>query len=171
MLAAGSVLAGWLGMPKLWNLFPERSAPSSTGWSRSFAVGGARGRAEGAHHDTRIEWIADGALGRPSRIAGISLARYFYYQQAGDSRDASRAGSGRFYTLLSTSGTWTSSTTSCSSTAWPRAAARAAGRLRQQRGGRRRERRGLADALHFDASPSGGTPGSSTARCACCPSR
>ncbi len=34
LLAIGSVLAGWLGTPKLWNLSAKASALSSTGWSR-----------------------------------------------------------------------------------------------------------------------------------------
>ena len=34
VLAAGSVLAGWLGVPKLWSLSATASAASNAGWSR-----------------------------------------------------------------------------------------------------------------------------------------
>ena len=102
---------------------------------------GAGGRARRLH---RVD--ADG-LSVAIAIIGIMVARYFYHHKP-EIPDAIEKRSSRCTRCSTTSGTWTRSTISCSSTAWARAAA-LLGRLRPQRGGWRRERRRLADALQL----------------------
>jgi NADH-quinone oxidoreductase subunit L len=78
VLAIGSVLAGWLGTPKLWNL-PEFFR-GFEGWlSPLFGAGEA---AEGAVHSTGSEWGLMG-LSVLIAIAGIALARYLYNTKPG----------------------------------------------------------------------------------------
>ena len=78
-LAFGSVAAGWLGTPKLWNL-PERFRAFELWLEPAFASAVHEAAAEGAHHDTSIEWILM-ALSVCIAIIGISLARYFYHRK------------------------------------------------------------------------------------------
>ena len=66
LLAVGSVLAGWLGIPKLWNLRRELPRVRSAGWSRSSPRPPSKRRKEG-EHGASTEWILMGLLGRPSR--------------------------------------------------------------------------------------------------------
>ena len=72
-LAAGSVLVGWLGTPKLWNL-PEFFR-GFEGWLAPVFPLAAEEAGEGASHI--VEW---GLMGLSVAIAiiGISLARYLY---------------------------------------------------------------------------------------------
>ena len=161
VLAVGSVFAGWLGVPKLWTVSAKISAGSSTGWSRSLprrpwkrrrkaSIGLHRMDADGHFHRHGGRRHSDGPLLLPGQtrhsrahrrqIPGLPHAAL---QQVVRGRDLrfpvrQRPVQGR---------------------------RRAAGRVRPQRGGWRRERRGLAHALHA-TSPCGGTPGSSMARCA-----
>ena len=75
LLAIGSVLAGWLGTPKLWNLpesfraFERWLAPAFT--SRAVVAAG-----EGAH-DASLEWLLM-TLSVAVAVIGIAVARYFY---------------------------------------------------------------------------------------------
>ena len=166
VLAVGSILAGWLGMPKLWTASARASAASSTGWSRSSPRPRVEAAKEGAHRRLHSSGLLMGTLGRASRSPASCIARYFYHREARDSGFASepsftpaaRAALNKWYVdeiydFLFVNGLCKGGGT-------------AARRVRPQRGGRRRERRGLAHALHLDSSRSGGTPGSSTARCA-----
>jgi NADH-quinone oxidoreductase subunit L len=75
-LAAGSVLAGWLGTPKLWNL-PESFRAFERWLEPSFAAAVTEAAHEGASHDASIEWILM-ALSVAVALAGILVARYFY---------------------------------------------------------------------------------------------
>jgi NADH-quinone oxidoreductase subunit L len=70
VLALGSVLAGWLGTPKLWHL--------SAGF-RTFErwLAPAFGAAEGVEHPASTEWILMG-LSVTVALIGIGVARYFY---------------------------------------------------------------------------------------------
>jgi NADH-quinone oxidoreductase subunit L len=77
VLAAGSVLAGWLGTPKLWNL-PE-AFRTFEGWLEPvFATAAHQVAEHGAHHDTSIEWLLMG-VSVVIAVLGILLARYLYH--------------------------------------------------------------------------------------------
>ena len=78
-LAAGSVLAGWLGTPKLWNL-PEQFRAFELWLEPSFAAAVHEAAHEGAHHDIFIEWFLM-ALSVAVAIIGIAVARYFYHKR------------------------------------------------------------------------------------------
>ncbi len=76
VLAAGSVLGGWIGVPKLWSFFGEGFRTFEHWLEPVFAAPGhAAAAAHGeAHHDTSIEWLLMG-LSVAIAIAGILLAR------------------------------------------------------------------------------------------------
>jgi NADH-quinone oxidoreductase subunit L len=78
VLAAGSVLAGWLGTPKLWGM---------SGWFRGFETwlepAFASAAVEAAHegaHDASIEWILM-SVSVAIALIGIGIARWFYYKR------------------------------------------------------------------------------------------
>ena len=78
VLALGSVLAGWIGTPKLWGM---------SGWFRgfeqwlepAFATAAIEAAHEGAH-DASTEWILMG-VSVAVALAGIVIARYFYHDR------------------------------------------------------------------------------------------
>jgi NADH-quinone oxidoreductase subunit L len=78
LLALGSVLAGWIGTPKLWGMsawfrgFEQWLEPAFT----SAAIEAAN---EGAH-DASTEWILMG-VSVAIALIGISIARYFYHHR------------------------------------------------------------------------------------------
>jgi NADH-quinone oxidoreductase subunit L len=72
LLAIGSVLAGWLGTPKLWNL-PE----SFRAFERWLQPAFASPAVEGSHNSS-VEWMLMG-LSVAVAIIGIAVARYFYH--------------------------------------------------------------------------------------------
>jgi NADH-quinone oxidoreductase subunit L len=78
LLAAGSVLAGWLGTPKLWNL-----AESFRGFERwlepAFASAAVEAVKEG-EHSASSEWILMG-FSVAIAIIGITVARWFYHHK------------------------------------------------------------------------------------------
>jgi len=77
-LAVGGVFAGWLGVPKLWNL-PE-SFQSFEHWLEpAFASAAIEAAKQGAH-DASTEWILM-ALSVAVAIVGIVIARYFYHHK------------------------------------------------------------------------------------------
>jgi NADH-quinone oxidoreductase subunit L len=78
LLAAGSVLAGWLGTPKLWNL-PESFRAFERWLHPAFASRAAEAAQEGAHNAS-LEWMLMG-LSVAVAIIGIAVARYFYHQR------------------------------------------------------------------------------------------
>jgi NADH-quinone oxidoreductase subunit L len=75
LLAIGSVLAGWLGTPKLWNL-PESFRAFERWLQPSFASAAVETAQEGAHNPS-LEWMLMG-LSVAVAIIGIAVARYFY---------------------------------------------------------------------------------------------
>jgi NADH-quinone oxidoreductase subunit L len=80
VLAAGSVLAGWLGVPKLWSMFPEGFRIFEHWLEPVFAAGVAEAAKEGAHEvtlSTSTEWNLM-LLSIGVAVAGILVARYFY---------------------------------------------------------------------------------------------
>ena len=164
LLAIGSVLAGWLGTPKLWNLprdLPRVRTLAGAGVRiEPAAESGARRPREYVHRmDADVAVGADrhhrhlrGPLSSittsptsPTRIETSfkPLHALLYNKWYVD----------EIYDFLFVNGL-------C------KGGGLAAGLLRPQRGGWRRERRRLADALQPPRSRCGGTPGSSTARCA-----
>jgi NADH-quinone oxidoreductase subunit L len=76
LLAIGSVLAGWLGTPKLWNL-PESFRAFERWLAPAFTSRAVEAAQEGAH-DASLEWLLM-ALSVAVAIAGIAVARYFYH--------------------------------------------------------------------------------------------
>ena len=76
ILAIGSVLAGWLGTPKLWNL-PE-SFRAFEAWLEPAFASPLMGAAKEGGHETSLEWMLMG-LSVSVAVAGILLARYLYH--------------------------------------------------------------------------------------------
>jgi NADH-quinone oxidoreductase subunit L len=78
LLAIGSVVAGWIGAPKLW-----AEGPWLQGFEHwlepSFASAAAEAAKEGAH-DASSEWILMG-LSVALAIIGISVARWLYHRR------------------------------------------------------------------------------------------
>ena len=96
ILAAGSVLAGWIGTPKLWGM---------TGWFRGFEQwlepAFASAAVEAAHegpHDASVEWILM-SVSVAVALIGISIARYFYHHHT-EIPDKLASRSGLLYGLL-----------------------------------------------------------------------
>jgi NADH-quinone oxidoreductase subunit L len=77
-LAVGSVLAGWLGTPKLWNL-GENFRAFENWLSPAFASAAAEAIHEG-EHSAGIEWILMG-FSVAIAVIGIIVARYFYHRR------------------------------------------------------------------------------------------
>jgi len=77
-LAAGGVFAGWVGVPKLWNL-PESFQAFEHWLEPAFASAAAEAAKQGAH-DASTEWILM-ALSVAVAIIGIVVARYFYHRK------------------------------------------------------------------------------------------
>jgi len=74
-LAAGGVFAGWVGVPKLWNL--GESFQAFEHWLEpAFASAAIEAAKQGAH-DASTEWILM-AVSVAIAIIGIVVARYFY---------------------------------------------------------------------------------------------
>jgi NADH-quinone oxidoreductase subunit L len=78
LLAAGSVFAGWLGTPKLWNL-GEHFRAFEVWLEPSFASAAVEAAHEG-EHSANIEWILMGVSVFIAIIA-IMVARYFYHRR------------------------------------------------------------------------------------------
>jgi NADH-quinone oxidoreductase subunit L len=74
VLAAGSVAAGWIGVPKLWSVFPD-SFRAFEHWLEP-ALAAAPHAAE-TGHDAGAEWLLM-LLSVGVAVAGILAARYFY---------------------------------------------------------------------------------------------
>ena len=79
LLAAGSVLAGWLGTPKLWNL-GEHFRAFEVWLEPSFAAAVAEAAHEGGEHSGSLEWTLMG-VSVAVAILAILVARYFYHHR------------------------------------------------------------------------------------------
>jgi len=79
LLALGSILAGWLGVPKLWTIFGETWRGFEHWLEPSFASAAVEAAKEGAH-DASVEWALMGASVAIA-IIGIVVARYFYHHK------------------------------------------------------------------------------------------
>jgi len=96
LLAAGSVLAGWLGTPKLWNL-SESFRAFETWLAPVFATPASEAVKE-AGHDASTEWMLMG-LSVAIAVIGISIARYFYNNRP-DIPDAIERSAKPLHTIL-----------------------------------------------------------------------
>ena len=145
-LAAGSVLAGWLGTPKLWNL-PEQFRAFELWLEPSFAAAVHEAAHEGAHHDTSIEWILM-ALSVAIAIAGIAVARYFYHKRP-EIPEAMAARMKPLHTLLYNKWYVDEIYDFLFINGMCKGGGDRAGALRPEGGGRRSQRSRMADALHL----------------------
>ena len=78
LLAIGSVLAGWLGTPKLWNL-AENFRAFEKWLEPAFASAAVEATREG-EHAASTEWILMG-ISVAIAIIGIVVARWFYHHK------------------------------------------------------------------------------------------
>jgi NADH-quinone oxidoreductase subunit L len=90
-LAAGSLLAGWLGTPKLWNL--AEGFRVFERWLEPVFPSTAE-----AEHPASMEWLLM-ALSVAVAIGGIALARYLYVKRT-ELPDRIAAGAKPLYTVL-----------------------------------------------------------------------
>ena len=93
VLAAGSVLAGWLGTPKMWNL-PEFFRGFESWLAPVFPP-----EMEGAGHEGNMELLLM-LLSVGIAVSGIALARYLYHHRP-ELSDRIQARSGPLHTVLS----------------------------------------------------------------------
>jgi NADH-quinone oxidoreductase subunit L len=77
VLALGSILAGWLGVPKIWTIFPEKMRLFEAWLAPVFAHEGVHAAAEEAGHEVSLEWLLM-LVSVSIAVAGIFLARVFY---------------------------------------------------------------------------------------------
>ena len=78
ILAFGSIAAGWLGTPRLWNL-PEAFRGFESWLAPAFASPLVKAAGEAAH-DASMEWTLMGASVLVA-VFGIYVARVLYYQK------------------------------------------------------------------------------------------
>lgn len=79
VLAVGSVLAGWLGVPKIWTAFGEHFRLFEA-WLAPVFISAHIEAAHEGQHDPSIEWILMG-VSVAIALIGISIARYFYHHK------------------------------------------------------------------------------------------
>jgi NADH-quinone oxidoreductase subunit L len=96
VLAAGSALAGWIGVPKLWSVFPE-SFRLFEHWLEP-AVPSVAAHGVAGHAAHAVEWLLM-LLSVGVALGGIWLARRFYLQQPELPERVARASDG-LYTAL-----------------------------------------------------------------------
>ena len=133
----------------------------------AFASAAVEAAKEG-EHAASIEWMLMG-VSVAVAVIGIVVARYFYHHKP-EIPDTHRKPLKPLHGLLYNKWYVDEIYDFLFVNGLCKGGGTRAGRVRPQRGGWRRQRRRLADALHLHASRSGGTPGSSTARCASAPS-
>jgi NADH-quinone oxidoreductase subunit L len=95
VLAAGSALAGWIGVPKLWGAFGDGFRAFEHWLAPAVSGEAAHMVAEEAHHAASTEWLLMG-LSVAIALAGILLARYLYVLRPA-SADAFAQASGPLY--------------------------------------------------------------------------
>src|SRR5439155_1697886 len=81
VLALDSVVAGWVGIPKIWTIFPEKMRLFEAWLAPVFvneAVHTAAEGAEHATHDVGLEWLLMG-VSIAIALTGIFVARVFYH--------------------------------------------------------------------------------------------
>jgi NADH-quinone oxidoreductase subunit L len=97
VLAAGSVLAGWLGVPKLWTVFGEGFRTFENWLAPMFATGAGEAVKE-AEHSTSTEWTLM-LLSIAVAVAGILVAKYFYVTKPEIPENIASAAPGLYRTL------------------------------------------------------------------------
>jgi NADH-quinone oxidoreductase subunit L len=97
VLAAGSALAGWIGVPKLWSLFPEGFRTFEHWLEPAVGAVGVEVASE-AHHSASLEWLLM-LLSIGVALFGIWLARYFYLRRP-EAPEALARSAGGLYTVL-----------------------------------------------------------------------
>jgi NADH-quinone oxidoreductase subunit L len=97
VLAAGSVLAGWLGVPKLWTVFGEGFRTFENWLAPMFATGAGAAVHEGAH-SISTEWTLM-LLSIAVAVAGILVAKYFYVTKPEIPENIASAAPGLYRTL------------------------------------------------------------------------
>ncbi len=101
VLALGSVLAGWLGVPKLWTMFGEGFRTFENWLAPMFASGAGEAVKESVHeaaHSASTEWTLM-LLSVVVAVAGILVARYFYIDRPQIPEDIAAAVPGLYRTL------------------------------------------------------------------------
>src|SRR5437899_2286490 len=80
VLAVGSVVAGWVGIPKIWTMFPEKVRLFEAWLAPVFASEAVRAAEEAGHapHDVGLEWLLMG-VSIAIAVTGIFIARVFYH--------------------------------------------------------------------------------------------
>jgi NADH-quinone oxidoreductase subunit L len=101
VLALGSVLAGWLGVPKLWTMFGEGFRTFENWLAPMFASGAGEAVKEAVHegaHSTSTEWTLM-LTSVVVAVAGILVARYFYVDKPEIPENIAAAAPGLYRTL------------------------------------------------------------------------
>jgi NADH-quinone oxidoreductase subunit L len=101
VLALGSVLAGWLGVPKLWTMFGEGFRTFENWLAPMFASGAGEAVKESVHeaaHSASTEWTLM-LTSVVVAVAGILVARYFYIDKPQIPEDIAAAVPGLYRTL------------------------------------------------------------------------
>ncbi len=101
VLAAGSVLGGWIGVPKLWSFLPESFRAFEHFLEPVFAAAASHGAGaahHSAHHEAAAEWALM-ALSVAIAVCGILLARFLYLVRPALTEAVQRS-AGPLYTTL-----------------------------------------------------------------------
>jgi NADH-quinone oxidoreductase subunit L len=101
VLALGSVLAGWLGVPKLWTIFGEGFRTFENWLAPVFSAGAGESVKEAVHesgHSASTEWTLM-LLSIAVAVAGILVARYFYIDKPQIPEDIAAAVPGLYRTI------------------------------------------------------------------------
>jgi NADH-quinone oxidoreductase subunit L len=96
-LAAGSVLAGWIGVPKLWSFLPD-SFRLFEHWLAPAVSPAAHVHVAEHAHEAATEWLLM-AISVAVALAGIAVARHLYVTRP-ERAAALRQAAGPLYTVL-----------------------------------------------------------------------
>ena len=96
-LAAGSVLAGWIGVPKLWSFLPD-SFRLFEHWLAPAVSAAAHVHVAEHAHEAATEWLLM-AISVAVALAGIAVARHLYVTRP-ERAAALRQAAGPLYTVL-----------------------------------------------------------------------
>jgi NADH-quinone oxidoreductase subunit L len=96
-LAAGSVLAGWIGVPKLWSFLPD-SFRRFEHWLAPAVSAAAHVHVAEHAHEAATEWLLM-AISVAVALAGIAVARHLYVTRP-ERAAALRQAAGPLYTVL-----------------------------------------------------------------------
>ncbi len=97
LLAAGSALGGWIGLPKLWSWFPDGFRAFEQWLAPMFEAHGAAGEAV-EHGSVSLEWTLM-SLSVLVALAGIAVAYYLYVKKP-EAAERVEEASGPLYGIL-----------------------------------------------------------------------